>query len=1032
MLMFNLPFAETKETVAALAELVLACGAQGIVPKALAAAPNYEAAQSHIKALLAAGEEYEQLHAQLGDVFEASVFGYAADEARQRWKQADASWVLAKAIGQGKIVKEMKGHAKSPNNITKNNAAAYLDKLCSLAARKQQISDAPAELTALLSDRYRGIQTDWKALKFAVAKAANVRNICLRLPNSDFSSLIGICAEQIPTAEQTARAVRIIDFMKGLDAYARRYSISEDVHGDNGSWSHDITIQLEQMTTHIEQLRDMTMLNAADAALAEAGLGCVGDAYKKGVITPFNMENAYHCDLNYELALSIISQDERLKRFHGRSYDDLIRRYRETLDEHQRLTIQELVARLSAKIPASGAASAATSELGILKRAIKSNGRMLSLRKLFEQIPNLIRKLCPCMLMSPISVAQYIDPSFPKFDLVIFDEASQLPTSEAVGAIARGDEAVIVGDPKQLPPTNFFSSNRVDEENGTLEDLESLLDDCLAISMPQEHLKWHYRSRHESLIAYSNMKYYDNQLYTFPSPNDLVSEVRMIHLDGFYDKGKTKQNMAEAKAIVSEIIRRLSDEQLRHDSIGVVTFSFAQQNLIDDLLSEEWARHPALEEFDRNSHEPIFIKNLENVQGDERDVILFSVGYAPDQNGQVSMNFGPLNRDGGWRRLNVAISRARKSMTVYSVLRPEQIDLSRTRSEGVAGLKGFLECAERGKTSVAQRSDLNAGQNDALVEEIGKAISSLGYEVRCKIGCSHFKLDIGIVNPKRPETYLLGILLDSRDGNGASAARDRFVLQPDVLTGLGWRVMRIWTLDWFDDSARVLKDIQTTLETLPADEPSVSSRQSFKTFNRHAFEQDQTAHALASACMPYCSADVGVKGTAEDYYLPKTTSRIRDVIVQIMNSEAPISRKLLMRKVLAAWTINRGGSRVERIFSDALTYVPVHMTTDEDRVFVWNPSQDPAGCSWYRAEDQNGSKRSMEDVPSEEIMVALLEVLREQIALSQEDLIRETARKFGFARVGGQIGSTVGYVILSGLNNDKLKKDDNQRIIINE
>lgn len=213
--------------------------------------------------------------------------------------------------------------------------------------------------------------------------------------------------------------------------------------------------------------------------------------------------------------------------------------------------------------------------------------------------------------------------------------------------------------------------------------------------MPQISLKWHYRSRHESLIAYSNMKYYDNKLYTFPSPHDLVSEVKMVHLDGFYDKGKTKHNMAEAKAIVAEIVRRLKDEELRNDSIGVVTFSSVQQNLIDDLLYEEFKKYPELEEIDNNSKEPIFIKNLENVQGDERDVILFSIGYGPDADGNVSMNFGPLNREGGWRRLNVAISRARKSMIVYSVLKPEQIDLSRTCSEGVAGLKGFLEFARK-------------------------------------------------------------------------------------------------------------------------------------------------------------------------------------------------------------------------------------------------------------------------------------------------------------------------------------------------
>ena len=227
-------------------------------------------------------------------------------------------------------------------------------------------------------------------------------------------------------------------------------------------------------------------------------------------------------------------------------------------------------------------------------------------------------------------------------------------------SIARGKAVVVVGDPKQLPPTTFFDVNHFDEENEEAEDLESVLDDCLALSMPSKHLLWHYRSRHESLIAYSNAKYYDNKLLTFPSPDDRVSKVSWVHLEGFYDKGSTKQNKAEAEAIVDEIVRRLKDEKLRGESIGVVTFSVVQQVLIDDMLSDKLREEPKLEEYADSMYEPILIKNLENVQGDERDVILFSVGYGPDKEGKVSMNFGPVNRDGGWRRLNVAISRARK------------------------------------------------------------------------------------------------------------------------------------------------------------------------------------------------------------------------------------------------------------------------------------------------------------------------------------------------------------------------------------
>ena len=257
------------------------------------------------------------------------------------------------------------------------------------------------------------------------------------------------------------------------------------------------------------------------------------------------------------------------------------------------------------------------------------------------------------------------------------------------------------------------------------------------------------------------------------------------------------------------------------------------------MLCEEWAKHPDLEDFDRKSDEPVFIKNLENVQGDERDVILFSIAYEPDENGKISMNFGPLNREGGWRRLNVAISRARKSMIIYSTLRPEQIDLSRTRSEGVAGLKGFLEFAEKGKLPVVNAtrgSETGNAVSDYLPSEIADAISAMGYKVRCNIGYSEFKVDIGIVNPKNEKEYLLGILLDGRNNSHCTNASDRFVLQPSVLNGLGWNIIRIWTLDWLDDRERVLRNIRTAIESIPERKEVKSSSKSLA-FTNIQFEK---------------------------------------------------------------------------------------------------------------------------------------------------------------------------------------------------
>ncbi|MGN1135968.1 MAG: DEAD/DEAH box helicase, partial [Oscillospiraceae bacterium] len=673
-----------KKAVEMLVKIYEASCSDGELLPDMLSASHYDMVLQKIKGTLAVGKEYSLLCTEISDKFEKSILDYPAAEARMRRKQAESSWFIPKALGLGKLVKELKLHAKDPSSVKKTDLAEILDKLCIISEKKDILRSVPSDITSILTGLYMNEQTDWNTLEKAVMKTDSVMN-AIKVKSDAVPADI---SKKLGTADCDKEGQALVSYFDKLESFRKEFCTDMRSVENEADWLNASSAKFHTYVDNADKLRYIAEFNSADIELAANDLSCISESYRCGRINAENIEAAYSCCLNYQLALSIIHSDVRLKEFSSNSCNDLIVQFRDTIDKFSRLTMQELAARLSAKIPASGTASAATSEMGILKRAIKSNGRMMSLRSLFDKIPNLLRKLCPCMLMSPISVAQYIDPSFPKFDLVIFDEASQLPTAEAAGTIARGENVVIVGDPKQLPPTNFFSSNRIDEENSEKEDLESLLDDCLAISMPQRYLKWHYRSRHESLISYSNMKYYDNKLLTFPSHNDLVSEVSIVHPEGFYDKGKTKHNKAEAKAVVAEIIRRLSDENLRNDSIGVVTFSSVQQNLIDDMLCEEWAKHPELEEFDQKSAEPIFIKNLENVQGDERDVILFSVGYGPDENGNVSMNFGPLNRDGGWRRLNVAISRARKSMIVYSVLRHEQIDLSRTRSEGVAGLKG--------------------------------------------------------------------------------------------------------------------------------------------------------------------------------------------------------------------------------------------------------------------------------------------------------------------------------------------------------
>lgn len=543
--------------------------------------------------------------------------------------------------------------------------------------------------------------------------------------------------------------------------------------------------------------------------LYDNGLGCAAERYRQNASVKA-VKEAFLAAFYKDTAHAVIDKDTALSEFNGLLFEQVIEKYTALAREFQMLTRQELVARMVANIPFDSNDPTISSEMTLLRKRIGSKGRGASIRNIIDQMPNLLPSLCPVMLMSPLSVAQYIDIDAPKFDIVVFDEASQMPTSEAIGSIARAKTAVIVGDPKQMPPTSFFAVNVTDEDSADIDDLESILDDCISLSMPTRYLGWHYRSKHESLISFSNINYYDGRLVTFPSADDLTSHVTWQKVEGFYDYGKTRTNRAEAEAITAEAIERLRSNPER--SIGIIAFSRQQSDLIEDILTEQLAKYPDLEAQNRQSEEPMFIKNLENVQGDERDIILFSVGYGPDKEGHVSMNFGPLNKAGGERRLNVAVSRARYEMKIFSTLTPEQIDERRTQAEGVLGLKRFLKFAQQGSEALSGEKGFGGKDNTVLVEQIATKLRERGYEVNTQVGSSGFRIDIAVVDPADRGKYMLGIICDGDGYYRLKTARDREIVQPAVLKMLGWDLMHVWSLDWFMHPEAVLKSIFDKLE----------------------------------------------------------------------------------------------------------------------------------------------------------------------------------------------------------------------------
>lgn len=736
--------------------------------------------------------------------------------------------------------------------------------------------------------------------------------------------------------------------------------------------------KLRRWSEHSPLMRDWLHWSEYGEELTTSGMSCVVSAMLEGEHEPAEMRDSFLKAMFLYKAQEKISRSETLTAFEGMIFDEKVQAYRNMTDEFQMLIQKELYARLASRIPRVTESVSSSSETGLLNRNISNGGRGLSLRDLFDQLPTLLPRLCPCMLMSPMSVAQYVGLGQDKFDLVIFDEASQMPTSEAVGAIARGKALVVVGDPKQMPPTSFFSSTCVDAEEACVDDMESILEDCRTLEIPSLQLSWHYRSRHESLIAFSNNEYYDGSLITFPSVDDRNVKVHYVPVGGCYDKGGSRSNKAEAEAIVKEVVRRLRDERLRKMSIGVIAFSVTQQSLVEDLLMDCIDTDKSLQDIVRQMPEPIFVKNLENVQGDERDVILFSIGYGPDKSGKISMNFGPLNNSGGERRLNVAVSRARQEMYVFSALRWPDIDLRRSKAKGVEGLKHFLQYAET--QSLPSSSQTHARHQDTLVaSQIAAELKAKGYGTAVCVGRSQFKVDVAVSDKNTPDIYRLGILLDGEGYRDTPTTRDREVVQPSVLSALNWQVMRVWIVDWFNNKQRVIDRI---VERLASGNTATEHVLSMKTFD----VSGEPLEDSPSRARVYASYSVGREAALT---MPDT-----ELLRNILSTEQPVTFTLLCRRVCAL----RGMGRVTPSLQKTLGTYLLDFYTDDSGA-LWATEDESHDYGMYRL----NSGRDIADIPLIELHNVIVEVLTEQVSIDEDSLTLFAAKKMGFARRGSNV-----------------------------
>lgn len=912
-----------------------------------------------------------------------------------------------------------------------------LDELLSGREKKNAYENVEAKLEQTFQARWNGLNTDFDdildvvtwlqqaqeiqpdILSFLVVKLAAKSK-----PVSDYGNKLGVISRQVQEFCFDISEVLELDSMVALGAQ----SVTAAPTSALKNW-------LQQLQAELPRYENWRQIQHTQTKLQKAHLVSLLDRMDKGDSTSYDArrelryawaETMWRCATEERPALHQLREIDRSK---------LV----EDFQQLESSRIEEMRFTIASKHLES-LPKGSSGEMGIIWGEIGRKRGHKPIRKLMQLAGNMIQRIKPVFLMSPLSIAQFIPPGTVEFDVLIIDEASQVRPEEAFGAVARCKQLVVVGDQKQLPPTSFFDRMLGDpdegDNDGDLEgqvsagDMESILSLCEARGIQRRMLSWHYRSRDPSLIAVSNSEFYDSRLILPPSPLEkdedygfMFRPVQGVYTPKSAKDGKPSTNAIEADKVVDAVLQHaVKTPEL---SLGIVTFSASQRHIIEEKLADNRRSNPQLDNFLQDGRaEDVFVKNIENVQGDERDVIFVSVGYGPRQPGGrlTSMSFGPINSDGGGRRLNVLFSRARMRCEIFCSFDPGDIDLTRTQKEGPRIFKRFLEFAKTGQLDQAIPTGNLAAS--PFEEDVMQAIQDLGYRVDAQVGSAGFRIDLGVLHPDRPGQYMLAVECDGATYHSALWARERDYLRQKVLEGLGWKFLRIWSTDWFyqrpQQIERLRKVLHDTAEEMREgisvhganDGYKVPELNDLPTKNddvkkdMHAEQITFVENMPALIAEPYNLYAERVQTQVEPHEVPMP--KIAEILEAIIGVEGPIHADEIARRYAAAFGREKAGNRIVAVTMQGLTYLkqkkPNVFTNTGDFWATKSQMENPLIRNRSKLESQ---RLKAEYLPPSEILAAIQLIERESGKCAPDEMIKAVTKLFGFERAGPQLKAVI-------------------------
>ncbi len=1041
--------------IAALAELAEAVEAGRDRNISIAFHADFVKAADDFAALRAAIGAYRDAEQHLSATFPVSgVRNLDYEVLDRQWREASASFWPFSALGRRKITRLLQSYADS-------GKARPEDDLPNLRRMKEHL--ATIDRTPL-NDRLlpvAGLDTDPAAISDILHRAGRLRS-ALHLGGRD-AEIVQAVSQRVAAALGARHeadgiwqaGAKLLAARQGFETAQARFAEAAGRNVAVDDRPDALFVLSETLGALVDArhlLRDWSVWCRIRNRALGSGLAALVEQIERGVVPADQARAAFRLGYARWWLPPVLDGDPVLRDFRRFQHENAIAEFREIDDLVRSHATGRVIGAIAHGLPAVQSVPR-NSELGLLRYQMELQRPSQSIRDMIGKMPESFSKLAPCMLMSPLSIAQYFPPNQALFDVVIFDEASQITTWDAVGAIARGRQTIIVGDPKQLPPTNFFGSNDDDEDVADHEkDMESILDEAKASGIPVRDLRWHYRSRSESLIAFSNHHYYQNRLVTFPSPQVEDRAVRLRKVpNGIYDRGKSRTNRIEAQAVADKAVTRmrgwLALPEKSRPTLGIITFNAQQQSLILDLLDTARRDDPALEWFFADERvEATIVKNLENVQGDERDVILFSITFWKDAAGKLTMDFGALNRDGGERRLNVAVTRARQELIVFSGFTADQINPARAKGLAILHLKTFLDYAERGAIALPSQNLGSIGGFESPFEEaVAAQLEQRGWMVVPQVGISGFRIDLGIRHPDLAGAYLAGVECDGASYHSAATARDRDKVREQVLTGLGWNMLRVWSTDWWYDAAGcadrlhgALQDLLDKrraadaeagagvtahwnmghevqgiegirdgevaarteavtpatapigIEPVPADAPLITPVRIAEASAARA----PVAISWAGPDDRYSITDLTVFAAEPDHFFDFAyRDTLRAMVVAVIETESPLRTDILCQRIARAHGWLRTGAKIrERIDMHLHDF---DRTQESSGEFIWKAGA-VTDIRAYRPPHGDEARRAIPDIPLAELAAV---VRSNPDLLDESDPARELARMLGVERL---------------------------------